>query len=187
LLRNSPVLSGQSFPGSEKNFSRLFDLQEGMTNRFDEGRFPRPNSSSPLKNPFPLLSFRSFVPIWNRHLHRKPGGLPDHLTLKGKMRLGSAFNTDILTSSTSYRSFPSFRVFENGSSSLRVGFKNPLWLSSEGHGLGIGRPEKILLYDDDKGQAMASSCGIQGIPSFFWAKKLQEELKIKLSTPQSPP
>ena len=179
----------KAFQDPKRIFSHLFDLQEGMTNRFDEGTVSPAEFFQSLKESFHLsLSFKAFVPIWNDIFTENREVSQIILSLKGKKRLGLLSNTDILHFQYILSKFPILRVFEKWILSYEVGFKKPAveifrramdWASVE--------PDKILFIDDTRGHVeMANSLGIQGI-HFVSAKELREELKTRLSTPQSPP
>ncbi len=178
----------KTFQDPQRIFSHLFDVQEGMMNRFDEGRVSSAEFFRSIKETFRLsLSFEEFVPIWNDIFVEDREVSDIILSLKGKWRLGLLSNTDSLHFNYILSKFQILRAFEKWILSYEVGFKKPAaeifkkaieWASVE--------PEKILFIDDTQRHVEAAALlGMQGV-HFLSAEKLREELNRRLSPPSFP-
>ena len=172
----------KAFQDPQRIFFDLFDLQEGMVNRFDEGKVSPVEFFLSLKESFRLsLSFEEFVPIWNDIFTEDREVSDIILSMKGEWKLGLLSNTDPLHFNYILSRFPILWAFEKWILSYEVGFKKPAleifrkainWASVE--------PEKILFIDDSRTYVeAAASLGIQGI-HFVSARALKEELKKRL-------
>jgi len=173
----------KAFHDPQRIFFHLFDLREGMINRFDEGKVSPAEFFRSLKESFRLsLSFEEFVPVWNDIFTENLETSEIILSLKGNWKLALLSNTDPLHFDYTRSKFPILQAFEKWILSYEVGFKKPAveifrraidWASVE--------PGKILFIDDiQKNVEVADSLGIQGI-HFVSAKALREKLKIKLN------
>ena len=178
----SPFCQHEKFQHPQEIFSYLFDLENGVNNRFDCGKISPLAFFQSLKEALRLsLSFEEFTPIWNDIFIENKEVTEMILSLKGKWRLGLLSNTDPLHFEFILSKFPTIRVFDKWILSYEVGFKKPAveiyqkaieWASVE--------PPKILFIDDIKGQVdVAVSLGIQGI-HFISAHQLKEELQKRL-------
>jgi len=163
-------------------FSYLFDLQEGIINRFDVGKLsPREFFQSIKENLGLSLSFDEFIPIWNDIFVEDQEVSQIILSQKGRWRLGLLSNTDALHFTYILSKFPIMRAFDKWILSYEVGFKKPAieifqtaieWASVE--------PRKILFIDDIKKHVeVAISLGMQGI-HFISAEQLRKELMFHL-------
>ena len=170
------------FQDPQKIFSYLFDLQNGMNNRFDCGEVSPIEFFQSLKESLQLsLSFEEFTPIWNDIFIENQEVSETILSLKGKWRLGLLSNTDPLHFEYILSKFPIIWAFDKWILSYKEGFKKPNvqiyqraieWASVE--------PRKILFIDDIKGHVeVAISLGMQGI-HFISAQRLKEEIHRQL-------
>jgi putative hydrolase of the HAD superfamily len=163
-------------------FSHLFDLQEGIINRFDVGKLsPREFFQTIKENLGLSISFDEFIPIWNDIFVEDQEVSQIILSQKRKWRLGLLSNTDALHFTYILSKFPIMRAFDKWILSYEVGFKKPAieifqtaieWASVE--------PRKILFIDDMKKHVeVAISLGMQGI-HFISAEQLRKELMFHL-------
>jgi len=163
-------------------FSYLFDLQEGIINRFDVGKLsPREFFQTIKENLGLFISFDEFIPIWTDIFSENVEVSRIVLSQKGRWRLGLLSNTDALHFTYILSKFPIMRAFDKWILSYEVGFKKPAieifqtaieWASVE--------PRKILFIDDMKKHVeVAISLGVQGI-HFISAQQLKKELSLKL-------
>lgn len=163
-------------------FSYLFDLQEGIINRFDVGKLsPREFFQTIKENLGLFISFDEFIPIWTDIFSENVEVSRIVLSQKGRWRLGLLSNTDALHFTYILSKFPIMRAFDKWILSYEVGFKKPAieifqtaieWASVE--------PRKILFIDDMKKHVeVAISLGMQGI-HFISAEQLRKELMFHL-------
>ena len=179
-----PFSGKKEFQDPRKIFSCLFNFEDGMINRYEEGKIPSLQFFLLLKESFDLsLSFEAFVPIWNDIFIENPEVSEMVLSQRGKWRLGLLSNTNLLHFDHILSTFPIVRAFDHWILSHEVGYKKPAveifqraieWASVE--------PEKILFIDDMKKNVdVALSLGMEGI-NFTSARQLKEELSKKLIT-----
>ena len=163
-------------------FSYLFDLQNGVVNRFDVGKISSREFFRSIKEHLGLsISFDEFIPIWSDIFVEDQEVSQVILSQKGRWRLGLLSNTDPLHFDYILSKFSIMRAFDKWILSYEVGFKKPAveifqtaiaWASVE--------PEKILFIDDMKKHVeVAISLGMQGI-HFISAQQLKKELSLKL-------
>ena len=163
-------------------FSYLFDLQEGIINRFDVGKLsPREFFQTTKENLGLFISFDEFIPIWTDIFSENVEVSRIVLSQKGRWRLGLLSNTDALHFTYILSKFPIMRAFDKWILSYEVGFKKPAieifqtaieWASVE--------PRRILFIDDMKKHVeVAISLGMQGI-HFISAEQLRKELMFHL-------
>jgi len=163
-------------------FSYLFDLQEGIINRFDVGKLsPREFFQTIKENLGLFISFDEFIPIWTDIFSENVEVSRIVLSQKGRWRLGLLSNTDALHFTYILSKFPIMRAFDKWILSYEVGFKKPAieifqtaieWASVE--------PRRILFIDDMKKHVeVAISLGMQGI-HFISAEQLRKELMFHL-------
>jgi len=163
-------------------FSYLFDLQEGIINRFDVGKLSPREFFQTIREDLGLfISFDEFIPIWTDIFSENVEVSQIVLSQKGRWRLGLLSNTDALHFTYILSKFPIMRAFDKWILSYEVGFKKPAieifqtaieWASVE--------PRKILFIDDMKKHVeVAISLGMQGI-HFISAEQLRKELMFHL-------
>ncbi len=163
-------------------FSYLFDLHEGIVNRFDVGQVSSEEFFRSIKDHLGLsISFDEFLPIWTDIFSENVEVSQIILSQKGRWRLGLLSNTDPLHFQYILSKFPVMRAFDKWILSYEVGFKKPAieifqtaiaWASVE--------PERILFIDDLKRHVEAAvSLGMRGI-HFLSAEQLKKELSLSL-------
>ena len=163
-------------------FSYLFDLQEGIINRFDVGKLSPREFFQTIREDLGLfISFDEFIPIWTDIFSENVEVSQIVLSQKGRWRLGLLSNTDALHFTYILSKFPIMRAFDKWILSYEVGFKKPAieifqtaieWASVE--------PRRILFIDDMKKHVeVAISLGMQGI-HFISAEQLRKELMFHL-------
>jgi FMN phosphatase YigB (HAD superfamily) len=174
----------KKFQDPNKIFSYLFDLQEGVINRFDTGEISSSEFFQSVTKYLDLsISFKAFLPIWTDIFTEDQGVSKIIHSLKGRWRLGLLSNTDPLHFNYIVSTFPIISAFDKWILSYEVRFKKPdvrifqaaiEWASVE--------PEKILFIDDTKGHVeAAASLEMQGI-HFVSADQLRKELNRKLNS-----
>ena len=159
-------------------FSYLFDRQEGTVNDYEIGKMSSIEFFNQVKERFKLImTFDTFVPIWNEIFAENHDVSELIRSLKGKKRLGLLSNTNPLHFEYALSTFPILNLFDKWILSHEVGFKKPAveiflkameWASVP--------PTKILFIDDIKEHVeVAASVGMQAI-HFTSAQQLVREL-----------
>ena len=171
-----------AFQDPRKIFSRLFDFETGMINRYEEGRVSSLQFFLSLKESFDLsLSFEDFVPLWNDIFIENPEVAEMILSQRGRWRLGLLSNTNLLHFHHILATFPIVRAFDRWILSHEVGCKKPaVEIFRRAMAWAGVAPGKILFIDDmEKNVDVALSLGIQAI-HFISATQLKEELSRAL-------
>jgi putative hydrolase of the HAD superfamily len=166
----------------KKIFSYLFDLQEGIINRFDVGEISPPEFFQTLKENLGLsISFDQFIPIWDAIFSENVEVSQIILSQRGRFKLGLLSNTDSLHFDYILSKFPIMGAFDKWILSYEVGFKKPaVEIFQKAIGWASVDPRKILFVDDiEKHVEVAISLGMEGI-HFISAEQLKEELSLKL-------
>ena len=166
----------------KKIFSYLFDLQEGIINRFDVGEISPPEFFQTLKGNLGLsISFDQFIPIWDAIFSENVEVSQIILSQRGRFKLGLLSNTDSLHFDYILSKFPIMGAFDKWILSYEVGFKKPaVEIFQKAIGWASVDPRKILFVDDiEKHVEVAISLGMEGI-HFISAEQLKEELSLKL-------
>jgi len=160
-------------------FSYLFDRQEGAVNDYETGKVSSIEFFNQVKERFKLImTFDTFVPIWNEIFAENRDVSELIHFLKGKKRLGLLSNTNPLHFKYALSTYPVLNLFDKWILSHEVGFKKPAveiflkameWASVP--------PMAILFIDDIKEHVeVAASLGIQAI-HFVSAQQLRRELE----------
>jgi len=159
-------------------FSYLFDRQEGAVNDYEIGKISSIEFFNQVKERFQLImTFDTFVPIWNEIFAENHEVSELIRSLKGKKRLGLLSNTNPLHFEYALSTFPILNLFDKWILSHEVGFKKPAveiflkaleWASVP--------PLGVLFIDDIKEHVeVAASVGMQAI-HFTSAQQLVREL-----------
>jgi len=159
-------------------FSYLFDRQRGAINDYEIGKMSSIEFFNQVKERFKLImTFDTFVPIWNEIFTENLDVSELIRSLKGKKKLGLLSNTNPLHFDYALSTFPVLKLFDNWILSHEVGFKKPAveiflkameWASVP--------PMKILFVDDIKEHVeVAASLGMEAV-HFTSAQQLIREL-----------
>ena len=159
-------------------FSYLFNREQGVVNDYEIGKISSIEFFNQVKERFQLImTFDTFVPIWNEIFAENHEVSELIRSLKGKKRLGLLSNTNPLHFEYALSTFPILNLFDKWILSHEVGFKKPAveiflkaleWASVP--------PMEILFIDDIKEHVkVAASVGMQAI-HFTSAQQLVREL-----------
>jgi len=159
-------------------FSYLFDRQEGAVNDYEIGKMSSIEFFNQVKERFKLImTFDTFVPIWNEIFTEDHEVSELIRSLKGKKKLGLLSNTNPLHFEYALSTFPILNLFDKWILSHEVGFKKPdVEIFLKAMAWASVPPMKILFIDDIKEHvAVAASIGMQAI-HFTSAQQLVTEL-----------
>jgi putative hydrolase of the HAD superfamily len=159
-------------------FSYLFDRQEGAVNEYEIGKVSSIEFFNQVKERFKLImTFDTFVPIWNEIFAENHEVSELIRSLKGKKKLGLLSNTNPLHFEYALSTFPILKLFDKWILSHEVGFKKPaVEIFLKAMAWASVPPTKILFIDDIQEHVeVAASVGMQGI-HFTSAQQLVREL-----------
>jgi glucose-1-phosphatase len=159
-------------------FSYLFDRQEAAVNDYEMGKMSSIEFFNQVKERFQLImTFDTFVPIWNEIFTEDQEVSELIRSLKGKKKLGLLSNTNPLHFDYALSTFPVLQLFDKWILSHEVGFKKPsVEIFRKAMEWASVPPMKILFIDDIKEHVeVAASLGMQAI-HFTSAQQLGREL-----------